>query len=84
MLLILLTQIYCIGSHFSCKDKQSWTKSCGKIDKLSKIDFPMECFTADFLRDFAKKVKTWLLGGRVSAFYQIQAFQGFSCSVLIS
>ena len=31
-----------------------------KLAKLSKIDFSMECFTADFSRDFTKSVKIWL------------------------
>ena len=44
----------------------------------------MECFTADFLRVLLKNVKIWLLGGRLGARYQIQAFQEFSWNLVIS
>ena len=37
-----------------------------------------ECFTADFLQFLPKKIKIWLLGGRLGTNPQIQAFQGFS------
>ena len=48
------------------------------LAKLSKIYFSVECFTADFLRDFTKGDKIWLSGGRLGTCHQIQAFQGFS------
>ena len=49
-----------------------------KFTKLSKIDFSMDCFTADFLRLFTESVKIWLFGGRLGTRHQIQAFQGLS------
>ena len=36
---------------------QSWTKGCGQFTKLSKKDFTMECFTADFLNFLLRNVK---------------------------
>ena len=38
-----------------CFLKQSWTKCLRQIQKLSKIGFSMECFTAEFLQFFTKK-----------------------------
>ena len=55
-----------------------------KLKKLSKIDFSMQNFTADFLRDFTKNVKICLLNGRLSTCHQIQTFQRFSFHFLIS
>ena len=59
-------------------------KVVDKLTKLSKIDFSMECFTADFLQDFTKIVKAWLLRGRLSTCHQFQSLQGFSGNFLIS
>ena len=42
-----------------------------KFTKLSKLDFCMECFTADFLRVFNKNVKIWPLGVRLGTRHQI-------------
>ena len=49
-------------------------KFVDKLTELSKIDFSLECFTADFLRDFAKIVKIWLLVGWLNICHQIQVF----------
>ena len=47
-------------------------KVVDKLTKLSNIDFSVECFTADILRDFTKNVKIWLLGGWLSTCHPIQ------------
>ena len=67
-----------------CFFRLSWRKVVEKLTKISKTDFSMECFTHDFLRDFAKNVKTWLFGGWLSTCHQIQAFERFYCNFLIS
>ena len=55
-----------------------------KLTKLSKIGFPMECFTADFLRFFTKKRQNLALGWWLGTRHQIQVFQWFSRNFLIS
>ena len=59
-------------------------KFVDNIWKLSKIDFFMECNTANFLRSFTRKAKIgfWVVG--VGTCHKTQAFQGFSCNFLIS
>ena len=42
-------------------------KVADKFTKLSKIDFSMDCFTADFLRRFTKKRQN-LVFGRTSGY----------------
>ena len=52
-------------SSFSSARVQSWTKVADKLMKLSKIGFSMQCFTADFLQFFTKKISKfgfWLDG----------------------
>ena len=56
-----------ISSQVTILNKELWKK----LTKVSEIDFSMECFTADFLRDFTINIKIWLLGGRLSTSYQI-------------
>ena len=49
-----------------------------KFTKVSKTDFSMECFTADFMQCFISKyVKIWLSGGRLGTRHQAQTVQGF-------
>ena len=46
-----------------------YVQSCGQIDRAKQNR--IEYFTADFLRDFAENVISWLLGGRLSTCHQI-------------
>ena len=48
------------------------------LTKLTKIFFPMECFTAQFSQRFSTNVKIRLLDERLGTRHQIQAFQRFS------
>ena len=56
--------------------RQSWTKDCRQVTKLSKKALFMECFTADFL--YFSSINICLLVDHLGTRHQIQAFQGFS------
>ena len=49
-------------------------KDVAKLTKLSKIEFSMECFTADFFARFCQKRQALAFEGSASACHQIQAF----------
>ena len=62
-------------SWFKTFESKQQTQKAQKDDKLvSKRNSRMECFTADFLQFFTGKSQNWLLGGRLGASHQIQAF----------
>ena len=71
---VIITKCYC----------NFWRKAIDKFKKLSKIGFSVECFTADFLENFQRKVTAWLLGGCLGTPNQIQTFEMFSSNFLIS
>ena len=48
-----------------------------KLTKLSKIDFSMECFTADLMQFFSATVKLCLLDSELSNCYQFKSCQRF-------
>ena len=63
---------------------QSWTKNWRQIHEIRKNRFFYGLIYRWFLWLFTKKVKIWLLGGRLGTRHQIQACQGISWNCLIS
>ena len=59
-------------------------KFVDKLTKLRKIDFSMECFTANIWLFSSAYVKIYPLTGRLGTRNQTKVFQGFSWNYLIS
>ena len=67
-----------------CLLRQLGKNVAGKVTKLSKISFSIERFTDDFLQFSKTTAQICLLVGWLGTSHQLQAFQGFSKSFLIS
>ena len=58
--------------------RKSWPKIVDKFWKLSKIYFPIECFTAEFFAIFKRICQKLPLGCRLGTCHQIETFHGYS------